>query len=120
MHGNSPNRFLLSQSNDPVSVYGGISNPTIGIFFSSTTEDLQNKDFITPGVIDFRPSANANAITYPYGIYSQEVPFYRWGWDKNSTNTIFGDQYNNWMTNDTDIFSKQYQSLDRKIGRAHV
>jgi len=101
-------------ANDPVSVYGGENNPTIGIFFSSTTEDLQNKDFLTPGVIDFRPSDNVNAITYPYGIYSQEVPFYRWGWDTNTTGTIFGDQYNNWKTTTSDIFSRNYQSLDRR------
>jgi hypothetical protein len=31
------------------------SASTMGIFFSSTTVDLQNKDFLTPGVIDFRP-----------------------------------------------------------------
>jgi hypothetical protein len=40
----------------------------MAVFFSSTTQDIQNKDYLTPGVIDFRPSNNANAITYPYGI----------------------------------------------------
>lgn len=101
-------------TNSPVAVYGGSNNPTIGIFFSSSTENLQNKDFITPGVIDFRPNAQPNALTYPYGIYSQLVPFYRWGYKNNTTATIFGDQYNSWKTDKTDIIAKNYQSLDRR------
>ncbi|NDB62085.1 hypothetical protein EB001_27155, partial [bacterium] len=101
-------------TNSPVAVYGGQGNPTIGIFFSSSTENLQNKDFITPGVIDFRPDAQPNAITYPYGIYSQLVPFYRWGYSGNSTSTIFGDQLNSWKTDKLDIIAKNYQSLDRR------
>ena len=84
----------------------------MGIFFSSTTEDLQNKDFLTPGVIDFRSGNNANAITYPYGIKTQEVPFYQWGLHRNAT--IFGDELNNWETGLSDIFSRGYQSLDRR------
>jgi hypothetical protein len=101
-------------NNSPVAVYGGNGNPTIGIFFSSTTENLQDKDFITPGIIDFRPAANVNAITYPYGIFSQLVPFYKWGYDKNSTNTIFGDEQNTWKTTTTEIMSMNYQSLSRR------
>jgi len=104
-------------TNSPVAVYGGHNNPTIGIFFSSTTVNLQNKDFITPGVIDFRPNVEPyiySSITYPYGIYSQLVPFYRWGYDGNSTGTIFGDQFNSWKTNKSDIIAKKYQSLDRR------
>lgn len=100
-------------SSDPVVVVGALSNPTMGIFFSSTTEDLQNKDFLTPGVINFRSGNNANAITYPYGIKTQEVPFYKWGLTP-STQTIFGDQYNNWETTTADIFSRGYQSQDRR------
>jgi hypothetical protein len=104
-------------TNSPVAVYGGSNNPTIGVFFSSTTVNLQNKDFITPGVIDFRPDAEPytySAITYPYGIYSQLVPFYRWGYNGNSTGTIFGDQYNSWKTDKVNIIAKNYQSLDRR------
>jgi len=105
---------------DPVVIIapgGDLRYPTMGVFFSSTTEDLQFKDFMTPGRIDFRPTNNANAITYPYGIKSQQVPFYQWGLAKN--NTIFGTEMNNWRTNySTDenaagIFSRYIQSLDR-------
>jgi hypothetical protein len=99
---------------DPVQILAGSSDPTMAVFFSSTTQDLQNKDYLTPGVIDFRPSNNANAITYPYGIKSQEVPFYQWRIKDTPTAGVFGDQGNNWATNVTDIFSRRYQSLDRR------
>jgi len=111
---------VYGTSSDPVVILGGLDNPTMGIFFSSTTVDLQNKDFLTPGVIDFRPSNNTNAITYPYGIKSQYVPFYQWGLKQPSIQSIFGSQYNNWVTSQTDnintsgIFGYNYQSLDRR------
>jgi hypothetical protein len=111
---------VYGTSNDPVVILGGLDDPTMGIFFSSTTVDLQNKDFLTPGVIDFRPSNNANAITYPYGIKSQYVPFYQWGLNQPSIQSIFGSQYNDWMTNqsptisNSGIFGYNYQSLDRR------
>jgi hypothetical protein len=86
----------------------------MAVFFSSTTQDIQNKDYLTPGVIDFRPSNNANAITYPYGIKSQEVPYYQWNIKSTATAGVFGEQGNNWATNTNDIFSRRYQSLDRR------
>jgi hypothetical protein len=104
-------------NNSPVSVYGGQKNPTIGIFFSSTTQNLQDKDFISPGVIDFRPSIEPytySAITYQYGIFSQQVPFYRWGYNLNLTKSIFGDEQNSWKTSATQIMSANYQSLSRR------
>jgi hypothetical protein len=111
---------VYGTSDDPVVILGGLDNPTMGIFFSSTTVDLQNKDFLTPGVIDFRPSNNANAITYPYGIKSQYVPFYQWGLEQQSIQNIFGSQNNNWLTTQSSIsdfsgiFGYNYQSLDRR------
>jgi hypothetical protein len=99
---------------DPVQILGGYGNPTMAIYFSSTTIDLQNKDFLSPGVIDFRPSNNANAITYPYGIKSQEVPFYQWSINPTPATGIFGTEKNSWKTNTADIFSNNYQGLDRR------
>ncbi len=99
---------------DPVQILGPLAKPTMAVFFSSTTQDIQNKDYLTPGVIDFRPSNNANAITYPYGIKSQEVPYYQWNIKTTSNAGVFGDQANNWATNTSDIFSRRYQSLDRR------
>jgi hypothetical protein len=107
-------------SDDSVVILGGLDNPTMGVFFSSTTIDLQNKDFLTPGVINFRPTNTTNAITYPYGIKSQYVPFYQWGLEQQNVQNIFGSQLNNWKTNQSSnintagIFGYNYQSLDRR------
>ena len=107
-------------STDPVVILGSLDNPTMGVFFSSTTVDLQNKDFLTPGIIDFRPTNNANAITYEYGIKSQTVPFYQWQLNQESSPSIFGSEKNNWKTNQSStvgasgIFKYKYQSLSRR------
>ena len=111
----SPEFYQVTNSvSDPVRIIGPMSSPTLAIFFSSTTQDLQNKDYLTPGVIDFRPSNNANAITYKYGIKSQEVPFYQWEIKNKPDSGVFGTEKNNWLTNTDDIFSRDYQSLDRR------
>ena len=105
---------------DPVVILGTSDNPTMGIFFSSTTVDLQNKDFLTPGIINFRPTNEANAITYSYGIKSQYVPFYQWKLNQGSPTSIFGSEKNNWKTNQSSnvstsgIFKYRYQSLSRR------
>lgn len=112
----SPEFYSVTGSiDDPVQILNlGGGDPTMAVFFSSTTQDLQNKDYLTPGVIDFRPSNNANAITYPYGIKSQEVPFYQWGISTSPNRGVFGNQKNNWSTEIDNIFSRKYQSLDRR------
>ncbi len=112
----SPEYYAITgQVGQPVVVAGTASNPAIGIFFSSTTEDLQNKDFVSPGIIDFRPTNNINAITYPFELKSQKVPFYQWGLE-GSTGGIFGSEKNNWKTNIGDgITSYRYQALSRRF-----
>jgi len=116
----SPEFYSSGSVGDPVVILGSGDNPTMGVFFSSTTFDLQNKDYLTPGVIDFRPNNTLNAITYPYGIKSQFVPFYQWELNQPSNQNIFGSQLNNWKTNynvnpsSSGIFGFNYQSLDRR------
>jgi hypothetical protein len=105
---------VYGTTTDPVVILGTPENPTMGIFFSSTTVDLQNKDFLTPGIIDFRPSNNTNAITYSYGIKSQNVPFYQWQLKQSTETSIFGSEKNNWRTGSSGIFSYKYQSLSRR------
>lgn len=107
----SPEYYDSNTTNSPVGVYGNSSKPIIGIFYSSTTENLQFKDFVTPGKIDFRPSPTSNYVPYTYGIKSQLVPFYPWKL-KNSIN-IFGTEENNWDTTQSGIVQYYYQSLDR-------
>jgi len=104
-------QFITGQTG-PVEVAGTTAKPVIEVWFSSTTQDLQSKDFLTPGRIDFRPENNAGYYPYPYGIKSQVVPFYQW--KLTTTTQIFGSELNNWATDYVDIVQdKQYQSLDR-------
>jgi lipid-A-disaccharide synthase-like uncharacterized protein len=96
----------------PVEVLGTPSNPVVAVWFSSTTEDLQVKDYLTPGRINFRTNDNSVNYPYPYGIKSQIVPFYQW--KLTNQNTIFGSQLNNWATNYVDLVQdRYYQSQDR-------
>jgi uncharacterized membrane protein YgcG len=101
-----------STTNNPTQILGTAGNPTIAVWFSSTTDNLQTKDYLTPGRIDFRSSDNTGYYPYPYGIKSQVVPFYQWKLENNAV--IFGTQYNTWATTRDDIVQgRQYQSLDR-------
>ena len=96
----------------PTTILGTAGDPTMAVWFSSTTQDLQTRDFLTPGRIDFRSPDNVNYYPYPYGIKTQVVPFYQWKLE--NTNTIFGNQYNNWATDGNDIVQgRGYQTLDR-------
>jgi hypothetical protein len=103
---------IPGQDNQPATILGTARNPTIAVWFSSTTEDLQVKDYMSPGRINFRGTDNIGYYPYPYGIRSQVVPFYQWR--LRNTNTIFGDQFNTWATREFDIVQNtRYQSLDR-------
>lgn len=113
----SPEYYSVQGQNyAPVVITGTPENPTMGIFFSSTTQDLQNKDFISPGVINFRPGNNLNALTYPFNLKSQEVPFYQWKLE--SSGTIFGTEKNDWFTTTDGITSYRYQGLNRRFTTA--
>jgi len=107
----NPNRPI-----NPTTILGTASNPTIAVWFSSTTENLQTKDYLTPGRIDFRATPTSNFTPFNFGIKSQLVPFYRWEINS-ASQTIFGNQYNNWKTDTSDILQYKIQSLDRmKLG----
>jgi hypothetical protein len=97
---------------NPTTILGSPEFPTMAVWFSSTTQDLQTKDYLTPGRIDFRGANNVGYYPYPYGIKSQLVPFYQWQLASNS-NLIFGNENNTWATNTADITQNNYQSLDR-------
>jgi hypothetical protein len=109
----SPQFYEIAEGQTgPVEILGTQNNPLMAVWFSSTTEDLQFKDYLTPGRINFRGADNVGYYPYPYGIKSQVVPFYQW--KLTNQNTIFGSQLNNWATNYVDIVQdKLYQSLDR-------
>jgi hypothetical protein len=101
-------------TNNPANILGTKKLPVMAVWFSSTTQDLQTKDYLTPGRINFRGANNVGYYPYPYGIKSQLVPFYQWGLDSNGT-TIFGTQKNDWLTRPSEIIQNNYQSLDRSV-----
>jgi hypothetical protein len=109
----SPEYYEVSSgsTNNPTTILGTAEKPAIAVWFSSTTENLQVKDYLTTGRIDFRVTPTSNFTPYTYGIKTQVVPFYRW--QLNGGNTIFGTQDNNWLTDKPNILSKGFQSLDR-------
>ena len=105
---------FYNESSQSATILGTPNNPLIAVWFSSTTEDLQIKDYITPGRINFRTADNSNNYPFTYGIKSQVVPFYQWELLNNGTGNIFGSEKNNWATNQGDIVQgKAYQSQDR-------
>jgi len=104
--------FYDTTGGPPTTILGSPKDPIVAVWFSSTTQDLQTKDYLTPGRIDFRGANNVGWTPYPYGIKSQMVPFYQW--KLNNTNTIFGNQNNTWATTTSDIIQNTYyQGLDR-------
>ena len=103
-----------STTTNSTTILGTPGNPTMAVWFSSTTQNLQIKDYLTPGRINFRSIDNQQNFPYPYSIKSQIVPHYQWELKDNTNKTIFGSQYNNWATTQKDIVqNKRYQSLDR-------
>lgn len=102
--------FYASTSN-AVTIERNNNKAVIGIFYSSTTEDLQFKDFLSPGRKNIRAQNNILLQLF-YGNKSQEVPFYQWYLGQNSKN-IFGSENNDWATDSGSIKKISYQKLDR-------
>jgi hypothetical protein len=89
------------------------------IFFSGSNQD---RDYITPR----RKIWNENASTAPLpsdfgyiSTFSQVVPFYEWDIKTTNSGTIFGNQNNNWDTNENGFFYYNYQSIDRISPASH-
>jgi hypothetical protein len=96
----------------PAAAGGGFSNMIMmGIYFSSSTEDMQIRDYITPGRV-IRYDTGLNKFVYDYTpIKSQVVPNYKWR--INAGDTIFGSQTNEWETSITGITALPYQEMER-------
>jgi hypothetical protein len=83
-----------------------------GIFF---TGDSQSRDYISPNRTIYNPNGRIgadDACAFSYiPLKTQVVPFYLWDIKNNqSVSNIFGNQENNWSS---DIFSYEYQKIDR-------
>ena len=96
----------------PAAAGGGNANMIMmGIYFSSSTEDMQIRDYITPGRV-IRYDTGANEFVYDYTpIKSQVVPNYRW--NINAGNSIFGSQTNEWETSISGITALPFQKMER-------
>jgi hypothetical protein len=83
----------------------------MGIYFSSSTEDMQIRDYITPGRV-IRYDTGTNNFVYDYTpIKSQVVPNYRW--NINTGYSMFGSQTNEWETSISGITALPYQKMER-------
>ena len=80
----------------------------------------QDRDYLTPRRTIWNPNAtvplpsNSQILDCWFTnikTNSQKIPFYQWS--LNSTNTIIGNQNNNYDTDDSIFFSNKYQTLDR-------
>ena len=101
---------------ETVTVPGG--GPVFGLYFSANT---QNIDYISPR----RQIFNIDAVTPPnyfsdflsIPTFSQVIPFYQWNMGYTNSNTIFGYQSNNNVTDGiggTGVFPNgRYQEFDR-------
>jgi hypothetical protein len=96
----------------PAAAGGGNSNMIMmGIYFSSSTEDMQIRDYITPGRV-IRYNTGLNQFAYDYTpIKSQVVPNYKW--NINPGLSIFGSQTNEWATDGISIKALHYQKMER-------
>ena len=101
------------------SVYFGPSNtlPVFGLLLTGFTQD---RDYLTPRRTIWNQTATVPLPSNQQILdcwftniktNSQKVPFYQWS--LNSTNTIVGNQSNNYDTDDSVFFSHKYQTLDR-------
>jgi hypothetical protein len=92
----------------------GANNIMMGIYFQSTVEDMQVRDFISPMRI-IRYNTNTNSFIYDYiSNKSQVVPNYKWKIQTGGY-TLFGKQNNDWVTTPSfnGFYAQKYQSLDR-------
>lgn len=107
----SAEAYSTNVPNPPAQIIDVGNYNIMAIWFSSSTEDLQLRDFVTPGAISFTTQNGTAVGNYVVGVKSQRVPFYQWGIA--TSKTIFGNGANDWYTDGKGIFSDKYQSLDR-------
>ena len=99
----------------------GVGVPFFGLFYSADTQD---RDYISPRRTIYDPSAIlpfTDDDVEDIATFTQVVPFYQWRINMTAglpdgrplSNTIFGQQSNNFVTSGLSFFSYGYQDLDR-------
>jgi hypothetical protein len=96
----------------PWAAFDKTKDIVFGIFY---TGDSQSRDYISPNRTIYNPNGRIgidDACAFSYiPLKTQVVPFYLWDIKNNqSVSNIFGNQENNWSA---DIFSYNYQGIDR-------
>ena len=103
-----PDNFIYIGEDNTVPLGRGL----FGIFYTSSTQDVQFRRRYSPGVEVFNQTP---LIEYSYGYpNTQVVPHYRWKL-KSDSSVIFGSEDNNWNTTPdttTGFYSKGYQDLN--------
>jgi hypothetical protein len=122
---NVPNNSYIyfgdNQNGSIGSISSNLIKPILGLFFSSSTEELRYRKIMSPGIetYNFNPLIEQK-FGYPK---SQYVPHYKWlikkPTDNFGTPNIFGSENNNWYTDlysfgasGNGFFNKRYQDLD--------
>jgi hypothetical protein len=117
---NVPNNSYIYFGDNQNGSTGSIPNdkikPILGLFFSSSTEELRYRKIMSSGIetYNFNPLIEQK-FGYPK---SQNVPHYKWLLKKPTTSVgtpnIFGSEDNNWYTDvyGNGFFNKRYQDLD--------
>jgi hypothetical protein len=117
---NVPNNSYIYFGDNQNGSIGSIPNdlikPILGLFFSSSTEELRYRKIMSSGIetYAFNPLIEQK-FGYPK---SQYVPHYKWLLKKPTisvgTPNIFGSEDNNWYTDvyGNGFFNKRYQDLD--------
>jgi hypothetical protein len=108
--------FYTTGLPNPQVIAAGVGQNFImmGIFFESTNDDIQSRDYMSPCRI-IRYNRFTQSFVYDYiPVKSQVVPHYKWE-VLGGGSTIFGIQTNDWYTNTNNntFYSAPYQSLDR-------
>jgi hypothetical protein len=87
----------------------------MGVYFNSTNEHLQMRDYISPAhIIRYNPALPTPFSYDKLNVKSQVVPHYKWSIDS-AGSTIFGTQKNNWLTGSKFILQNtKYQEMDRR------
>jgi len=111
---------FISGNYDDNTVYVGqdSTGPVFGVFYNATgvtnNSEYRNRRALSPGINIYNFSPLLQTI---YGYpKSQEVPLYKWKIE--SSNSIFGNEDNNWFTTangnqtGTGFYSQRYQGLD--------
>jgi len=113
--------FYTSAPPNPDVICAGLGSDQamMGVFFDSSDEDIQFRDYVSP-VREIRYNPTNGVFAYDnIGTKSQVVPNYKWNVDTGGQ-TIFGTQQNNWSTNIGDILAIKYQGYDRLASLYHT